>query len=88
MIVIKVKIFVKDNCPNCPRAKDLGKILETEGQSVEYHDITTIEGLAESSYHGIMSTPSIVIVKNDGAEKTSWRSNVPDISDVRQVLVK
>ncbi len=85
---MKVKIFVKDECPNCPQAKDMGKLLETDGHDVEYHNISTIDGLTESSFHGIMSTPSIIITGDDGKEKTGWRSTVPEISEIRRVLSK
>ncbi len=85
---MKVKIFVKDECPNCPQAKDMGKLLETDGHDVEYHNISTIDGLTESSFHGIMSTPSIIITEDDGKEKTGWRSTVPDIAEIRRVLAK
>lgn len=83
---MKVKIFLKDGCPNCPSAKDLGKSLEKDGINVEYHDITTIDGLAESTYFGVMSTPSILVVGWDDTEKVSWRSAVPEIDEVRKVL--
>ncbi|MFH1432844.1 MAG: thioredoxin family protein [archaeon] len=85
---MKIKIFTKEDCPNCPPARDLGKILEAEGLDVEYHDISTIDGLTESSYHGIMSTPSVLVIGKDGKEKTGWRSTVPDINEIRQVLGK
>ena len=83
---MKVKIFLKDGCANCPPAKDLGQTLEKDGVNVEYHDITTIDGLAESTFFGVMSTPSILVVGGDDTEKIGWRSAVPGLDEVRKVL--
>ncbi len=85
---MKIKIFTKDECPNCPQAKDLGKKLQTEGHNIEYHNISTIDGLTESSFYGIMSTPSILLTEDDGKEINAWRSTVPDIAEIKKVLAK
>lgn len=76
-----VKIFWKDNCPNCPPAKEVGKRLEENGISVEYHDIQSIDGMSEALYYNILSSPSIVIADGDG-EIASWRGNVPTVEEI------
>ncbi|RLG15522.1 MAG: hypothetical protein DRN71_01160 [Candidatus Nanohalarchaeota archaeon] len=85
---MKVKIFTKDECPNCPQAKDIGEKLETEGHNIEYYNISTIDGLTESSFYRIMSTPSILITEDDNKERNAWRSTLPSITEIRKVLAK
>jgi len=64
---------VKKNCPRCPAAKALTSDL-TE---VEQYDVEQVAGLAEAAFYGVLSTPSIVVVDQDGKEVVSWRGEVP-----------
>lgn len=70
---MKVKLFVKRDCPRCPAAK---KLVEGIGD-VEVYDIDEVEGLSEAAFHGVLSTPSIVVVNAAGREVVSWRGEVP-----------
>ena len=81
---MKVKIFWQEECPNCPPAKDLGKKLEQEKINVEYFNVKEVDGLAEATNHGIMSTPSIVIVNDKDEEIAVWRSEIPNIEEIRK----
>ena len=63
-----VKLFVKDGCYKCPSAKEVGAILKKEGLNVLYYDLDTVDGLAEASYYGILSTPSLIV--EDTEERT------------------
>jgi len=83
---MNLKIFVQDQCPNCPSAKEMGKKLEGEGVDVSYHDIKSIEGLSEAVLFGVMTTPSMIITGEDGEEIHSWKGDVPDIDEVKKKL--
>ena len=78
-------MFVQDNCPNCPPTKELGKLLISKGLEVEFHDIKTPDGLAESLMHNVMSTPSTVIVKNDKVLQ-NFLGTTPSIEEVMKWL--
>jgi len=80
---MKIKIFWQENCPNCPKAKNLGKDLEKE-ITVHYFDVDSVDGLAEASYFDIMSTPSVVITDKDDQEIKSWRGTIP----LREMVLK
>jgi len=75
-----IKIFTKVNCANCPKAKELGKVLEKKGCEVVYYDIDTVEGLTEASYFNIMSTPSVILI-NETTKKT-WLGKVPELNEI------
>ena len=83
---MKLKIFTKTECPNCPTAKKIGKKLETKGAKVEWYDLDEEEGLSEAVYFDVLSTPSMIITdeKHYGAMVTlavhPWRDLVLSVS--------
>jgi glutaredoxin len=73
-----LKVFVKQDCPNCPAAKNMAdKFPETE-----VYDIEQAEGLAEAAYYSVQCTPSIIIVDDKGQEIRAWRCTVPSPKDI------
>jgi hypothetical protein len=83
---VLVKIFVQDACPNCPASKRLGEKLKKQGVNVEMHDVRTAEGLAESLMFNVLSTPSTVIVDEEGREVASFLSTTPVLNQVKRWL--
>jgi len=79
---MKVKIFWKKNCPNCPKAKRLGKQLEEKNILVQYFDVDTVDGLAEACLHDILSTPSFVITDSGDSEIRVWKGQVPFLEEI------
>lgn len=70
---MRIKLFVKQDCPRCPAAKAL-----TAGfDDVEQFDVENVDGLSEAAFYGVLSTPSIVVLDDDGKEIVSWRGDVP-----------
>lgn len=82
-----IKIFVKAKCPKCPAAKEIGIELKREGLPVFHYDLDTIDGLAEASFHSILSTPSLIIEDEEEREIVSWRGMVPTLQEVKQYLL-
>jgi len=82
-----VKIFTKAKCPKCPAAKEIGAELKKEGIPVHQYDLDTIDGLAEASFYGILSTPSILIEDGEEKEVASWRGAAPTLQEVKQHLL-
>lgn len=77
---MNIKLFVKDDCPRCPAAKNACEGIE----GVQVYDVGDIDGLAEASFYGILATPSVLVLDSDGRELVSWRGAVPD----RQLLAR
>jgi thiol-disulfide isomerase/thioredoxin len=86
MMKMAVKIFWQDECPHCPKAKEIGEKLEKKGIKVEYFDIKSIDGLAEAAYFSVMSTPSLIITDDNNREIFGWRGQTPDIKDLEEHL--
>jgi hypothetical protein len=83
-----IKIFTKAHCPKCPAVREIGTELKREGVSVFNYDLDTIDGLAEASFHSILSTPSIVIEDEEEREVISWRGVVPSLQEVKQYFFR
>lgn len=69
-----VKLFVKDDCPQCPAAKRA--VAGVHG--LEVFNVDDPLGLAEAAFHGVLATPSILVFDHDGREVASWRGESPD----------
>lgn len=80
---MEVKLFVKEDCPRCPAAKRACEGID----HLRIYDVDSIEGLAEASFHGVMATPSVIVVDSNGREVAAWRGVAPDPSELRAVLV-
>jgi len=70
---LRIKLFTKKACPRCPEAK----AVTAELKNVELYDIEEVDGLTEAAFYGVLSTPSIIVVDDDGKEVVSWRGEVP-----------
>ena len=73
-----LKVFVKQDCPNCPAAKNMAD----EFPETEVYDIEQAEGLAEAAFYSVLCTPSIIIVDDQGREVRAWRCTVPTSKDI------
>lgn len=81
-----VKIFYKDDCPNCPMAKKLRDNLKEKDVHVFDYNVETADGLAEASFYSVLSLPTIVV--EDASENGigEWRGVVPKVEEVLQVV--
>ncbi len=80
---MKIKIFWKKDCPDCPRAKEMGKNLSPFIE-VQYYDVDTVDGLSEACLLNVMSTPAIVLLDQHHNEIESWRGVVPEFDLIRK----
>jgi glutaredoxin len=65
---MKLKVFTKKDCPNCPPAKKVIKELENSGIPIEYFDTEEIDGMTEGSYYMVMATPTTDEKKEEDSE--------------------
>ncbi|MDD3631535.1 MAG: thioredoxin family protein [Atribacterota bacterium] len=83
--MLKMKVFWQKDCPNCPKAKEIGKKLEKELE-VQYCDVDTVDGLTEACLYQVMSTPSLVVIDEKGEEIESWKGILPEIDYIRKKI--
>jgi hypothetical protein len=79
---VEVKLFVRDDCPNCPAA-----MRACEGiAALSVYDIGELDGLAEASSWGVHVAPSVLVVDSAGNEIAAWRGEAPDATQLHAVL--
>lgn len=80
---MKLKVFVKKGCPNCPAAKEVANQFPFSA----LYDVEEVEGLTEAAFHSVLCTPSMVLV--DDAENVvhSWRCHVPRPTEIANYAV-
>jgi glutaredoxin len=83
---MKLKIFTKQDCPNCPAAKALGKKMEAEGKKIEWFDLDEEYGLTEAVYFDVLSTPAMIITDENDNEVKAWRGEVPGLEVLKESL--
>ena len=81
-----VKIFLKDGCGRCARAKDLAKQLEGENFAVEYHNTSEVKGLTEAVVFEVMTLPSVIIANSENKELKGWRGKPPTLEEIKTHL--
>ena len=80
---MKLKVFTKEACPNCPPAKRLAETIEDEGKmKVEYFSVDDPDGLAEAQFYSVMATPTLVLAYETDKEVASWRGAAPEKKEV------
>ena len=83
-----IKLFVKDGCYKCPSAKEVGAILKKEGLNVLCYDLDTVDGLAEASYYGILSTPTMIVEDKEEKTLADFRGTVPSPQQIKEILLR
>lgn len=81
-----IKLFVKEGCGLCPSAKEVGARLTQEGLQVQCYDLDTADGLAEASYYGILSTPTMIIEDDNETLLADFRGIVPTVRQIKNAL--
>jgi hypothetical protein len=83
----KIKVFVKEGCFKCPSAKEVGEHLTREGLEVLFYDLDTADGLAEASFYGVLSTPTMIVEDKDERTLADFRGMVPTSQQVKEILL-
>ena len=73
-----LKVFVKDDCPNCPAAKEVANQFSFS----RLYSLDDAEGLAEAAFHSVLCTPSMVLVDENDTVIQSWRCHVPRPTEI------
>ncbi|MBD3299954.1 MAG: thioredoxin family protein [Candidatus Moranbacteria bacterium] len=80
---MKLKVFTKNDCPNCPPAKELAQKIENEGKiEVELFNTDEADGLAEAQFYAVLATPSLILCDKNEDEVEAWRGEVPTREEV------
>jgi hypothetical protein len=81
---MQVKLFIKDDCPKCPAAKHACENVD----GVEVFDVGDIDGLAEAAFHGVLATPTVLVVDSCGTEVAAWRGEAPQRRELLDAIAQ
>lgn len=73
-----LKVFVKEDCPNCPAAKEVANQFPFS----KLYDLDNAEGLAEAAFYSVLCTPSMILVDDQEMVVQSWRCHVPRPTEI------
>ena len=84
---MKVKIFGKKECAKCETTKNkfshfIEKNNFKDSAALEFHDMDTVDGLAEGAYHDVLKIPTTVIEKQQKI-LARWDGEVPKSEDFK-----
>lgn len=79
----QIAIFIKDDCPQCPLAKEVGAQLSEMDVDVKYYDVDTPTGLARAMKLSVRSLPTIMLLV-DSVEQLRW--NYPNIPPKEEIM--
>jgi hypothetical protein len=89
---MKVKIFGKSGCAKCDTTKNklkhfIGKWEIDDKVELTFHDMDTVDGMAEGAYNDVMRIPTTIFEENDNIV-ARWDGEVPHSDKVKEHLVK
>ena len=89
---MQVSIFGKHNCGNCQSTKKmfgffLGKWGIADKVKVEFYDMDTTDGLAESAFHDVSNNLPTVIIANGDRTLARWEGKIPQVEEVKLTLL-
>jgi len=78
---MRVRIFGKKDCAKCETTKNkfnhfLEKSNRLDRVKLEFHDMDTVDGMAEGAYNDVFSIPT-VIIDRDTHILARWEGQVP-----------
>ena len=89
---MKIKVFGKNGCAKCETTKNKLKHFITKWEveekvNLDYHDMETIDGMAEGAYNDVLQIPTTIIEKNNQI-LARWDGEVPNSEKVKEYIIE
>ncbi len=90
---MKIKIFGKDNCGKCQSTKNkikflLAKLEMEDKVDVYFHNLDTVDGLAEGAFHDVSDALPTTIIEKSDEVIARWDGEVPLTENIKEHLEK
>jgi len=87
---MKIKIFGKNNCAKCDTTKNKIKHFITKWEvdskvEVTFHDMETVDGMAEGAYHDVLQIPTTIVEKDEEILER-WDGEVPQSNRIKELI--
>ena len=82
---MKIILFTKEKCPNCPLAKKIVNEVANE-LNIEVENVNIDEDVIRALQFNVASTPAAVLVKENGDYEVLFRSEIPDRKELKEMI--
>ena len=87
---MKIKVFGKPGCAKCVSTKNklkhfIAKWEMTEKVELHFHDMDTVDGMAEGAYNDVLQIPTTILEKGENVV-ARWDGEVPNSDRVKEHL--
>ena len=84
---MKIKVFGKKDCAKCETTKNkfnhfISKNNYSDKVDLEFHDMDTVDGMAEGAFCDVLKIPTTVIEKED-TTIARWEGEVPNSEEFK-----
>jgi len=88
---MRITVFGKNGCAKCQTTKNKIKHFITKWEmdgkvDVTYHDMDTVDGMAEGAYNDVLHVPTTILEKDDRVI-ARWDGEVPHSEKIKEHLV-
>lgn len=82
----KLKLFSKSGCKLCEEAKTLFTHTSLDSISLEIYDVDDTNGLAEATFYGVRSVPTLILEDENENLIGEWRGKVPSPEEILNAI--
>ena len=84
---MKIKVFGKKDCAKCETTKNkFDHFINKNGYSnkaiLEFHDMDTVDGMAEGAYYDVLKIP-VSVIEKEGKIVKRWEAEVPKTEEFK-----
>ena len=88
--MVRIAIFGRQECVRCKTTKSklrhfVSRWKLDHAVQLTFHDLDTVEGLAEGAFHDVQDIP-LTIIENGGHQLARWDGEVPNSQALKLVL--
>jgi len=89
--MLLIEVFGKTGCARCKSARDkLDHLIRKAGRADDvdlvYHDLETIDGLAEGAFNDVTTVPTTILRSEAGEVVARWDGRLPPSAEVNAYL--
>lgn len=84
---MKLLIFGRETCDACKSIKEKIEYYNNKNTPIplEYYDVESVDGLAESAYRSVPDIPTVILMKDD-VEIKRWVKSAPIFSELNDFM--
>jgi hypothetical protein len=88
---MRVEVFGKTGCAKCKSAKEKLSHLLTKADlalavPLVFHDMDTVEGMAEGAFSDVLHVPTVILRSDAGQVRCRWDGKAPLSTEVMALL--